>query len=694
MCVPGTRVVHILIAALVLLVLTSLPAIAIEQLQVQLGNIDGADWSAADVSMAIDWIDGDSFRVTLQASRARFPEPLGLLEDIILECPVVRFNGTEISCGQGSLHSSSRRLGVQQVGLALHYRLADRRLQLAAQGLRYLGGLVSLQAVYSDNGWQAGITAHRLVLPAVLHEVRALGYEVPALEGDGQLDAEVDMEGSGVAIGNLQVDAQLNSPSFSNAAGTLAGENVGLQLVLHAQPRGKGWRLAVDGSFRTGALYAEPVYVEAGERPLSLQARLDWLPGRQLLVLDSLEFRHPDVLDVTASGRLRLATAPVFEKLQARLRSCRMPACYSSYMQPWLHGTLGGQLETGGSLAAELQVQAGQPRALLVDLQQVEVQDTEGRFDFTGLGGRLDWAADGPARQSQLSWRDGQVYRLALGPAALAVESTADSLRLLEPSELPVLDGVLQLESLQLARPAGQELRWSVDGILTPVSMSLLTAALGWPEFGGKLSGVIPDVRYADGELTVGGVLLVRVFDGEVTLRDVRLSEPFGPVPRLRLDALVRNIDLESLTRTFSFGRIEGRLDGHVDGLVMESWRPVAFDAGFATPDGDRSRHRISQKAVDSISNIGGGGISGALSRSFLRFFKDFPYDRLGLYCRLSNGTCEMHGVEEAEQGYYIVKGRFLPPRLDVIGFADRVNWDQLVAQVIAVTGSQSAAVE
>jgi len=229
---------------------------------------------------------------------------------------------------------------------------------------------------------------------------------------------------------------------------------------------------------------------------------------------------------------------------------------------------------------------------------------------------------------------------------------------------------------------------------MTPVSMKLLTQALGWPEFSGKLSGVIPNVRYAEGNLAVGGVLLVRVFDGEVTLRNLRLEQPFGVVPRLQVDAQAQNIDLETLTGTFSFGKIEGTLEGRIDGLQMETWRPVAFDAVFATPEEDDSRHRISQKAVDNIANIGGGGVGGALSRSFLRFFKDFPYDRLGISCRLENGICAMGGVEPAESGYYLVKGRFIPPRLDVIGYADRVNWASLVSQIVAVTGSQDAVVQ
>jgi hypothetical protein len=76
-----------------------------------------------------------------------------------------------------------------------------------------------------------------------------------------------------------------------------------------------------------------------------------------------------------------------------------------------------------------------------------------------------------------------------------------------------------------------------------------------------------------------------------------------------------------------------------------------------------------------------------------LRFFDDFPYDKLGISCRLENGTCEMGGVAPVANGYYIVKSRLLPPRLDVIGYADRVNWRSLVAQLVAVTRRQGDAV-
>jgi hypothetical protein len=224
--------------------------------------------------------------------------------------------------------------------------------------------------------------------------------------------------------------------------------------------------------------------------------------------------------------------------------------------------------------------------------------------------------------------------------------------------------------------------------------MQNVSNALGWPPLSGTLSGMIPKVRYENGDLTLGGVLLVQAFDGDITVRNLHIQQPLGLVPRLWADARIDRLDLAKLTEAFSFGRIEGRLNGHVTDLYMEAWHPVAFDAGFATPDDDRSRHRISQRAVDNISNLGGGGVGGAVSRSFLRFLEDFPYQQLGISCRLENGVCHMGGVSPAEHGYYLVQGRLLPPRLDVIGYASEVDWPTLVDRLKSVTSGQLPVVQ
>jgi hypothetical protein len=97
-----------------------------------------------------------------------------------------------------------------------------------------------------------------------------------------------------------------------------------------------------------------------------------------------------------------------------------------------------------------------------------------------------------------------------------------------------------------------------------------------------------------------------------------------------------RDLDLELVTRTFEVGSITGRLEVDVLGLELFAWTPQAFDARLATPTGDKSRHRISARAVSSLSNVGGGGggVVQALQSGVLRFFDDYSYDKLGIRCR------------------------------------------------------------
>ena len=200
-------------------------------------------------------------------------------------------------------------------------------------------------------------------------------------------------------------------------------------------------------------------------------------------------------------------------------------------------------------------------------------------------------------------------------------------------------------------------------------------------------------MSYVNQQIQVDGALMVKLFEGTTVIRDLRLDKPFGALPQLYANVDLTGLDLETLTRTFDFGKITGKLDGHLTNLRLSNWQPVQFDAYFATPEGDKSRRRISQKAIDNLSQIG-GGVGGILSRSFLRFFEDFSYQKLGLSCILRNETCLMSGVGEAKQGYYIVKGGGLPPRINVVGYTRQVDWPDLIERLKAVSQSSGPVIQ
>ncbi|MCW5604424.1 MAG: hypothetical protein KIT18_07755, partial [Burkholderiales bacterium] len=211
-----------------------------------------------------------------------------------------------------------------------------------------------------------------------------------------------------------------------------------------------------------------------------------------------------------------------------------------------------------------------------------------------------------------------------------------------------------------------------------------LTAALGLTTMHGTLSAQIPTVSYRRSMLQVDGALTFNVFDGTVVASGLVLEDPLGRVPRLNANIDMRNLDLDLLTRAYSFGNMTGRIDARIAGLELANWQPVRFDARIASSPGDYPR-KISQAAVQNISALGGAGAAAAIQRSFLRFFEQFGYERLGLSCRLGNNVCEMGGVENAPRGYVIVKGGGIPA-ISVIGYNRRVNWQELVDRLKRVT--------
>jgi hypothetical protein len=221
--------------------------------------------------------------------------------------------------------------------------------------------------------------------------------------------------------------------------------------------------------------------------------------------------------------------------------------------------------------------------------------------------------------------------------------------------------------------------------------MRALTTALDWPSFEGRISGRVPGVRLDQGVLAVDGEIDFSVFDGHVRLNDLRVERLFGVLPSLAGNLEVENLDLGQLTRTFSFGQVSGRIDGYVHDLRMLDWKPVEFDAWLGSSTAQKGTHDISRNAVDTLTNIGGGGATTALSGPFLRMFNNFSYRRLGLGCRLKNYVCNLRGLDEGDgaSGVLIMEGAGLP-KVMIRAFNRSLDWPQMLANLSAASAGEN----
>jgi len=664
------------------------PAAAVDALRLSLGSVHGPQWSAGGVVVTVSGLQTGAPALQVQAARVRLPGLGQSVTHLRLTCTQLHWDASRIQCRQGTFTATSPELPAPlSGGVAFDYRQASASLAVSLRHVAFAGGALTLEAHLSRTSWRADLRGTGLQAGKVLSQLQRHGL-MKGYTGKGAVDLQLQVGGSGAQPGTLRLQARTHGVDFSNASGTRAGQDLNIDASAELTREGTGWAVHTALHARKGQVYDDPLYLEVPDRPIALQAHGRWEPTRKRLRVAGFRWEHPGVVDARGSAELALGKTPSLTALDLRVVQARLAGLYTNYVQPWALGTLGGDLDhVAGSLHGHVNYRNGALQSVDMHLADVSVHDKQGRFGLKGLAGDLDWGRDDVQRRSDFSWRSGSLYRIPLGPAKIALQSRGMRFSLHEAARIPVLDGDLLIDKATIEDAGTPHMAWDFTGVLTPVSLQAFTKAVGWMPLSGELSGVIPDVRYRNGVLTMGGVLLVRVFGGDITMRDVTMERPFGLVPRLQANIRVDRINLDTLTRTFSFGSIQGLLSGHVRNLHMVDWQPVSFDAAFATPPDDHTRHRISQKALNTLSNIGGGGVGGVLSRGFLRLFQDFPYDRLGISCRLHDGICDMNGVAPAKQGgYYIVKGRFLPPRVDVIGHAHEVDWNTLVQQLKAAT--------
>ena len=227
---------------------------------------------------------------------------------------------------------------------------------------------------------------------------------------------------------------------------------------------------------------------------------------------------------------------------------------------------------------------------------------------------------------------------------------------------VPFLGGTLRFENMTLRPPSGEQGADAVFGLgVEHLELGKLATTFGWPAFRGELTGRLPRAHYANERLDFEGGLSLAMFDGRVDVSSLSMERPFGVAPTLAADLAIEDLDLLALTEVFDFGSISGRLDGRIDALRLVDWTVTAFDADLHTDPTRRTRQRISQRAVQSISSVGDSSIVSSLQGQLIGLFDDFGYKRIGIGCQLANEVCHMRGLRFSRRHIYYRRRRGPP---------------------------------
>ncbi|MDB5805011.1 MAG: hypothetical protein JWN73_2333 [Betaproteobacteria bacterium] len=645
---------HCLRASALLLTLASGGASA-QALTLDLGTLEGPNWRASEVKVAL--AIGGTSRVTI----AKMEAMGNSYKQLSLTCKQLLMSGNSVRCKDGLLETP------EKLPIAFTYNTVKRSLSLVVVA----GG---------GERWDIELDDKESTLQLQGASMARLARWLP---GDLKPNAGRIYGTARITPTEAHADVRVEDGGFTDTAGLHAGEKLAGAIKIDAQRARDGlpWQWKLAASWDKGAVFWSPLYLSnAGH---TIVADGDYAGN-------IVKARHavatwPHLGKIDCDFTLNLQTKD-FESASVKGDQLQLTALRELIPQDWLEKHDLEDLKLAGTADLDLSYVGDDIERFHFRMQGAGLDAAERKLAMQNLSVLVDYVRDKPGPFS-LEIAQLRLRGITAGPIKTVGEFRDG--RLTIPSLLvPVLDGVFVLNDIAIANPNG-DVTAELRGAFTPLAMDKLTAGLELFPLAGTISAVIPHMTYAKSTLQVDGALLFKVFGGDASLDNIRLENPLGRTPRLTADMRLRNMDLEQMTGAIKFGSISGKADVDLIGLQMENWQPLKFDARVLTSPGDFKK-RISQRAVQNISSIGGAGAGAAIQASFLRVFSSFGYSKIGLSCKLANGICELGGVENvANGGFAIIEGGGVPA-VNLVGYNRRVGWDELLARIKAVIDGNS----
>lgn len=660
--------------------LMSSVAAALDSVALKMAAIEADGFRLEGVEIRLFNLAAPSQRIVLTVQSLGLPEPFDEITFVGIECSDFSWRDDEIHCFKGRADIKSAWL--QSPVFDFRFSIGPRHSELSMAGLKIGGGDLAMQASVEEERWALQVKSRGLQSAEIKAFIDFEDFQI----NEGRADIDINAEGPGVELDSLLLRLRLRDLSGQTTDGRMAGEGIDADWSFRARLAAGNWQWLSRAELTKGALYIEPWFVEFPPETLTSNSAGTWHSDSRRLDIAHVDFRHPEVLELSGSGLIETAPSLRFEQGRIFVHAQNLQSVFDTYLDSMLLSTPAESIRLSGRLNAEASIQSHALLDLVADFSDLILSDDKARLALNGGAGVLHWSArEGAAEPSSFAWQQLQLGHVPIGPSGITFLTEAASLRLLDKTRLSLLGGVLTVDRFEWTARDNDDYDLFFVGELEAISLEQLAQALDWTPMSGTIGGKIPGVDYRDNTLTLEGELTIDVFDGRITVSRLASSGLLSDFSQVFGSIEIDSLDLEQLTSKFKFGGIEGRLSGFVRDLYLENWQPVTFSAWLGTPDDDDSRRRISQAAVENLARIGGGGATDLISRTFLGFFENFAYQRLGIGCNLQNGVCRLTGVEPSERGYYIVKGGGLP-RIDVMGYNPKIDWNVLLERLKRIT--------
>ncbi len=172
----------------------------------------------------------------------------------------------------------------------------------------------------------------------------------------------------------------------------------------------------------------------------------------------------------------------------------------------------------------------------------------------------------------------------------------------------------------------------------------------------------LADISYQNEALNIKGRAVIGIFEGRVDIDNIHGRKLFSPSRVIGGDIAFEGINLNALTGYIELGRMSGIIKGSLKGLELEYGQPSRFILDVESDKAKGVSQSVSVDAIESFSILGSGspGIGTILKRGLNRFFKEYPYSKMGIMCILENDVFTLRGKIHEGGKEYLIRKAFL----------------------------------
>jgi hypothetical protein len=529
-------------------------------------------------------------------------------------------------------------------------------------------------ALSGETPWSAHLSAAPIDFAQVFTLIKPfLPEEYHAWTTQGQGAVETELRGTyahGQPSFSGNVTFSFSQGGFSSPDSTKAAQGVSGKIILKLQYAGPEKKLAfnIDSDERDGEYLWGKYYGDLAGQKMSLVAdgALSFGGGPDWDLKGSLDFFQSGDYSFSVGGTpgdwtLRVAVANVsHERIVDTLLKDSLKEVSPGLANLSLtgHSSLTAVIRRDGAATTIAGTYRMTGATFRAQDMQLAIQEMAADVPF-------DLLYPAAGKSPSLSPAPGLIRFTAIQRKQLAIDTLQipliiahNTLAVPEPVIVPFFGGKIRLYDVEVDDvlfPTRYHFGVEIEGI----DLGRLTRSLTGTEYPGIVNADFGRMTYQDDRIASGGKAVIRVFGGEIEARNFFAEDIASSSRRIGGDITFTNINLEEVTRKIAIGKMTGIVQGSLKNFVMEYGQPASFTLEVESVEARGVEQRISMDAIQNISILGTGA-GGALNQGITRFFKDYPYRKIGLRCVLTNDQFSVNGTIHEGGKEYLVRRAFL----------------------------------